>query len=174
MPESVNRRGSSGPTIGAMVGFCSAVARGGEDTVGVENSRMLKEFRAFILRGNLVDLAVAVVIGTAFTVLVNAMVKDLITPLIAAVVGQHNFSGYAFTINGSRFRYGDFINALITFITVAFVMFYLVIKPMNALIDRFRPEPPVDKETRECPECLSDIPVGAKRCAFCTSDVAAV
>jgi large conductance mechanosensitive channel len=133
---------------------------------------MIKEFREFILRGNLVDLAVAVVIGTAFTALVNSMVKDLITPLIAAVFGSHKFSGLAFTINGSRFLYGSFINALITFVTVAFVMFFLVIRPMNALLARMRPEPAVGQETRACPECLSDIPRGAKRCAFCTSAVA--
>jgi large conductance mechanosensitive channel len=155
-----------------MVGFCSAVAMGGEDTTGVEKGCMIKEFREFILRGNLVDLAVAVVIGTAFTALVNSMVRDLITPLIAAVFGENDFSNLAFTINGSRFSYGSFINALITFITVALVMFFLVIKPVNALLARFRAEPAVDQETRSCPECLSDIPVGAKRCAFCTSAVA--
>src|SRR3954449_9458383 len=173
MPESVNRRGSSGPTIGAMVGFCSAVAMGGEDTDGVEKGRMLGDFRQFILRGNLVNLAVAVVVGTAFTALVNSLVKSLITPLIAAVFGTHDFSGLLFTINGSRFLYGDFINALITFLTVSAVMFFLVIKPMNALIDRFRPEPKVDHETHECPECLSDIPIDARRCAFCTTELAA-
>jgi large conductance mechanosensitive channel len=172
MPESVNRRGSSGPTTGAIVGFCSVLAMGGEDTGGVEKSLMLKEFRQFILRGNLVDLAVAVVVGTAFTALVNSMVKSLITPLIAAVFGKHDFSNLAFTINGSRFLYGDFINALITFLTVAAVMFFLVIKPVNALMERFRTEPDVDKETRDCPECLSAIPVGAKRCAFCTTELA--
>ena len=133
---------------------------------------MIKEFREFILRGNLVDLAVAVVIGTAFTALVNSMVRDLITPLIAAVFGKHDFSGLAFSINGSRFLYGSFINALITFAAVAFVMFFLVIKPMNALLARMRPGPALDQETRACPECLSDIPMGAKRCAFCTSAVA--
>jgi len=146
---------------------------GGEDTDGVEKASMLKEFRQFILRGNLVDLAVAVVIGTAFTALVNSLVKSLITPLIAAAGGDADFSHLAFTINGSRFLYGEFINALITFITVSFVMFFFVIRPMNALLDRLRPEPKVDQETRECPECLSDIPVGAKRCAFCTSAVPA-
>jgi large conductance mechanosensitive channel len=160
--------------MGAMVGFCSAVAMEGEDTDGVERGRMLKEFRQFILRGNLVDLAVAVVVGTAFTALVNSLVKSLITPLIAAVFGKHNFSNLVFTINGSRFLYGDFINALITFLAVSAVMFFLVIKPVNALMARFRPEPKVDQQTRECPECLSDIPMGAKRCAFCTSAVAAV
>jgi large conductance mechanosensitive channel len=157
-----------------MVGFCSAVAMGGEDTDEVENRAMLKEFRQFILRGNLVDLATAVVIGAAFTAVVNALVKDLITPLVAAIGGKHDFSTLAFTIHHSRFAYGDFINALITFLIIAAVVFFLVIKPVNALLARLRPEPKVDQETRECPECLSDIPVGAKRCAFCTSAVAAV
>jgi large conductance mechanosensitive channel len=134
---------------------------------------MLKEFRQFILRGNLVDLAVAVVIGAAFTAVVNAMVKDLVTPVIAAVGGKPDFANLAFTINGSRFAYGDFLNALITFLLVAAVVFFLVIRPVNALLERFRPEPKVDQETRECPECLSDIPIGARRCAFCTTEVAA-
>jgi large conductance mechanosensitive channel len=146
---------------------------GGEDTAGVEKGFVFREFRQFILRGNLVDLAVAVVVGTAFTALVNSLVKSLITPLIAAVFGKPDFSNLTFTINGSRFLYGDFINALITFISVSAVMFFLVIKPVNALLERFRPEPKLDQETRECPECLSDIPVGAKRCAFCTSVVGA-
>jgi large conductance mechanosensitive channel len=134
---------------------------------------MLRDFREFILRGNLVDLAVAVVIGAAFTAVVNAMVKDLVTPVIAAVGGKQDFSRLAFTINGSRFAYGDFLNALITFVIVAAVVFFLVIKPVNALLSRLRPEPAVDQTTRACPECLSDIPVAAKRCAFCTSAVAA-
>jgi large conductance mechanosensitive channel len=133
---------------------------------------MLKQFRQFILRGNLVDLAVAIVVGTAFTALVNSLVKSIFTPLIAAIFGKPDFSGLVFTINGSRFLYGEFINALITFLTVAAVMFFLVVKPVNALLERLRPEPAVDQQTRECPECLSAIPVGARRCAFCTSDVA--
>jgi large conductance mechanosensitive channel len=149
-------------------------AWGGEQAATVEESRMLKEFRQFILRGNLVDLATAVVIGTAFTAVVNALVKDVITPLIAAIGGEPNFDNLAFTINGSRFAYGDFLNALLTFVIVAAVMFFLVIKPVNALMERFRPEPKLDQETRECPECLSDVPVGAKRCAFCTSALAPV
>src|SRR6476660_6198185 len=132
MPESVKRRSSSGPTMGAMVGFCSVLAIAGEDTAGVEEGRMLKEFRQFILRGNLVDLAVAVVVGTAFTALVNSMVKALFTPLIGAIFGQHDFSGLTFSINGSRFLYGEFINALITFLLVAIVMFFFVVKPVNA------------------------------------------
>ena len=134
---------------------------------------MLKEFREFILRGNLVDLAVAVVIGTAFTAVVNSLVKSLITPLIAAIGGEPDFADLTFTINGSVFRYGDFLNALITFLIVAAVVFFLVIKPVNALLERFRPEPKVDQVTRECPECLSDIPVAATRCAFCTTQVPA-
>ena len=134
-------------------------------------SSLLKEFRAFILRGNLVDLAVAVVIGTAFAAVVNAFVKDLVTPLIAAIGGKPDFSTLAFTINGSRFSYGDFFNALLTFLIVAAVIFFLVVKPVNAMMARFKPETAVDKPVRECPECLSDIPVTARRCAFCTTEL---
>jgi large conductance mechanosensitive channel len=134
---------------------------------------MLREFRAFILRGNLVDLAVAVVIGTAFTAVVNAAVKDLITPLIAAVGGEPDFGDLAFTINGSRFAYGDFLNALLTFLMVAAVVFFFVIKPVTLLMDRLRTEPELDAPTRPCPECLSQIPREASRCAFCTTEVAA-
>jgi large conductance mechanosensitive channel len=134
---------------------------------------MLREFRAFILRGNLVDLAVAVVIGTAFTAVVNAFVRDIITPLIAAVGGEPNFGRLAFTINGSRFAYGDFFNALVTFLIVAAVMFFLVIKPVNLLLEESRTEPEVESPTRSCPECLSQIPSAASRCAFCTHEVPA-
>jgi large conductance mechanosensitive channel len=134
---------------------------------------MLREFRQFILRGNLVDLAVAVVLGASFTAVVNALVKDIITPLIAAVFGKHDFSNLAFTVNGSRFAYGDFLNAALTFVIVAAVVFFLVVKPVNALMDRLRTEPKVDRETHECPEYLSDVPVGARRCAFCTAQIAA-
>ena len=133
---------------------------------------MLKEFREFILRGNLVDLAVAVVIGTAFTAVVNSLVKSMITPLIAAIGGEPDFSDLTFTINGSVFRYGEFINALLTFLIVAAVVFFLVIKPVNALLARMRTEPPVAEETRNCPECLSQIPNAARRCAYCTAEVA--
>ncbi|MBA3326733.1 MAG: large conductance mechanosensitive channel protein MscL [Solirubrobacterales bacterium] len=134
---------------------------------------MLKEFREFILRGNLVDLAVAVVIGTAFGAVVTALVADLVTPLIAAIGGQRDFSDLDFTINGSTFRYGDFINALLTFVIIAAAVFFLVVKPVNALLARLRPELKVDTPTRECPECLSDIPIAARRCAFCTAQVGA-
>ena len=131
---------------------------------------MLKEFRQFILRGNLVDLATAVVLGTAFGAVVAALVKDLITPLIAAVGGKPDFSALKFTINGSQFLYGDFLNAALAFLLVAFVVFFLVIKPVNTLMTRYRPEPPADRETRDCPECLSSIPAAARRCAFCTAE----
>lgn len=134
---------------------------------------MLKDFRDFILRGNLVDLAVAVVIGAAFGAVVNALVKDLITPVIAAVGGKQDFSALSFTINGSKFLYGDFINAVLAFLIIAAAVFFLVIKPVNALMERMQPGKKVDAETRECPECLSAIPVAAHRCAFCTSAVAA-
>jgi large conductance mechanosensitive channel len=133
---------------------------------------MFKEFRAFILRGNLVDLAIAVVIGTAFTAVVNAFDKDVISPLIAAIGGKPDFSDLAFTINGSRFAYGDFINALLTFLIVAAVVFFFVVKPVNELMRRYKTEPPVDEDTRQCPECLSEVPTAAKRCAYCTSDIA--
>ena len=132
---------------------------------------MLKEFREFILRGNLVDLAVAVVIGTAFGAVVTAFVKDLVTPLIAALGGKPDFAELTFTINDSRFLYGDFINVLIAFLIIAAVVFFFVIKPVNALMARFQPAPAVDVVTRQCPECLSDIPIAASRCAFCTTEV---
>jgi large conductance mechanosensitive channel len=133
---------------------------------------MLREFRAFVLRGNMVDLAVAVVIGTSFTAVVNAVVKDLITPLIAAVGGEPDFGDLAFTINGSRFAYGDFLNALVTFLLVATVVFFLIVKPVNALMAALSPdEPEPEAPPRLCPECLSQIPRAATRCAFCTSEV---
>ncbi len=132
---------------------------------------MLKEFRQFILRGNLVDLAVAVVIGTAFGAVVSALVADLVTPLLAAIGGKADFGNLSFSVNGSRFLYGHFINALLSFVTIAAVVFFLVIRPVNALLARLRPEPKVGAETRECPECLSDIPAAARRCAFCTAEV---
>ena len=134
---------------------------------------MLKEFRDFVMRGNVVDLAVAVIIGAAFGAVVNAVVEDLITPLIAAVGGKSDFAGLSFTINGSEFRYGDLVNKLLTFVIVAAVVFFLVVKPLNAVTARLRPERPVDKPTRDCPECLSSIPQAARRCAFCTAEVAA-
>lgn len=131
---------------------------------------MVSEFRQFILRGNLVDLAIAVVIGTAFGALVTALVKDLITPLIAAAGGEPDFSALKFTINGSQFLYGEFLNALFAFLVVAAVVFFFVVKPVNALMERYRTETPTEQETRDCPECLSQIPTAARRCAFCTAE----
>ena len=129
----------------------------------------MKGFRAFLLRGNVVDLAVGVVIGVAFGAVVTAFVKDIVTPLIAALGGQPNFSNLYFTVNKSKFLYGDFINAVIAFVIIAAVVYYLVILPVNALIERSRREPPADPTTKKCTECLSEIPIAAKRCAFCTS-----
>ena len=131
----------------------------------------MKDFRQFILRGNLVDLAVAVVIGAAFGAVVTALVADLVTPLIAAIGGKPNFAGLSFTVNKSHFLYGAFVDSLFAFLVIALVVFYFVIKPVNALMNRRRTEPEVDQPTRECPECLSQIPVAARRCAFCTSEV---
>jgi large conductance mechanosensitive channel len=134
---------------------------------------MLRDFREFLLRGNLVDMAVGIVIGLAFTAVVTALVADLVTPLIAAIFGTHDFSSLTFTINGSVFRYGDFMNVLISFVLIATVVFFLVVRPVNAIMARRRTEPPVDSLTRPCPECLSEIPTDARRCAFCTVEVAA-
>jgi large conductance mechanosensitive channel len=133
---------------------------------------MLKDFRQFILRGSLVDLAVAVVIGTAFAAVIAALVADIITPLIAAIGGKPDFGALSFTINGSHFLYGAFLNALIAFLIVAAVLFFFVIRPVNLLLASRRTEPEVESTTRECPECLSQIPAAARRCAFCTSEVA--
>jgi large conductance mechanosensitive channel len=135
---------------------------------------MLKGFREFMFRGNVVDLAVAVVIGGAFGAVVAALVKDLITPLIAAIVGKPDFSAIAFEINASKFLIGDFINALVSFLLVGAAIYFFVILPMNALMARLkRGEVPPDPTTKKCPECLSEIPIAARRCAFCTSQVAA-
>jgi len=127
----------------------------------------MKGFRAFLLRGNVVDLAVGVVIGVAFGTVVTALVKDLVTPLIAALFGQPDFGSLSFTINKSKFLYGDFINAVISFVLVAIVIYFFVVLPFTALIARFHKEPPADPTTRKCPECLSEIPIEARRCAFC-------
>ncbi|KKU55501.1 mechanosensitive ion channel protein MscL [Candidatus Amesbacteria bacterium RIFCSPLOWO2_02_FULL_48_11] len=129
---------------------------------------MLREFKQFLLRGNVVDLAVGVVIGAAFGTVVTALVTDLLTPLVAAVAKVPDFGGLAFTINGSVFRYGHFINALISFILVAAAIFFFVVKPINVLISRSRKEPIPDPTTKICKECLSEIPIGAKRCKYCT------
>jgi len=136
--------------------------------------KILGDFKLFLLRGNVVDLAVAVVIGAAFGAVITAMVEDLMTPLIAAIGGQQDFSALDFTINDSTFRYGDFINKVFTFVMISAAVFFFVVVPINALIARSRSEPPADPTTRKCPECLSEIPIDARRCAFCTSQVQAV
>ena len=133
---------------------------------------MLKDFKEFLMRGNVVDLAVAVVIGAAFGAVVTALVKDLITPLIAAFGGQPNFSSLSFTINKSHFLYGDFINAVLSFVILATVIFFFVVMPLNKLFERMHAKPTTpDPTTRKCPECLSEIPMAARRCAFCTAEV---
>jgi large conductance mechanosensitive channel len=129
------------------------------------------EFKTFLLRGNLVDLAVAVVMGLAFTAVVNAAVEDLVTPLIAAIFGKPDFSALTFEINGSVFKYGDFINKLIYFLSVAATVFFFIIKPVNLLMARSRREAPPDPTLRKCPACLETIAAAATRCKFCTSDV---
>ena len=132
---------------------------------------LAQEFKAFLLRGNVVDLAVAVVIGVAFAAVVTSFVENIITPLIAAIIGEPDFSGLTFTINGSVFRYGSFINALVSFVSIASVIFFFVVTPMNALISRSRREPTPDPTTKKCPECLSEIPMLARRCAFCATEI---
>jgi large conductance mechanosensitive channel len=132
---------------------------------------VIREFRDFVLRGNVVDLAVAVVIGAAFGAVVSSLVENMITPLIGAIGGSPSFERLSFTINGSKFGYGAFLNALISFVLIAAVVFFLVVKPLNTLMARLKPGKPVDAPTRACPECLSDIPVKARRCAFCTAEV---
>jgi large conductance mechanosensitive channel len=130
---------------------------------------MIKDFKTFLLRGNVVDLAVGIVIGAAFGAVVTGLVKDLITPIIAAIIGKPDFSNLVFTINGSKFLYGDFLNALIAFISIAAAVFFFVVQPVNALMARRRTEPDVDSETSPCHECLSEIPRQARKCAFCGS-----
>ncbi|MGD0198729.1 MAG: large conductance mechanosensitive channel protein MscL [Solirubrobacteraceae bacterium] len=129
---------------------------------------VLREFKDFVVRGNIVDLAVAFVLGVAFSAVVSALVKDLLTPIIAAIVGKPDFSALYFTINGSQFLYGDFIDAVITFLSVAVAVFFFVVKPINALAAaRARGQAPADPTTKLCTDCLSEIPVAATRCAFC-------
>ncbi len=129
----------------------------------------MKGFKQFLLRGNVVDLAVAVVMGATFGAVVTALVKDLLTPFIAAIVGKPDFSAIAFTLNNSVFAIGDLMNAIISFLLIAAAVYFFVVLPVNALIARSRKEPPPDPTTRKCPECLSEIPIDARRCAHCTS-----
>ena len=130
----------------------------------------MKGFKEFILRGNVLDLAVAVVMGAAFGAVVTALVKDLLTPLIAAIVGAPDFSNISLTVNGSKLLIGDFLNAIIAFLMLATVVYFFVVLPVNHLMARLRRgEIPPDPTTKKCPECLSEVPIAARRCAFCTS-----
>ena len=133
--------------------------------------KIFNDFKQFLLRGNVVDTAVALVMALAVFAVVTALIKDLITPIIAAMAGKPDFSALTFEINKSAFMYGDFLNELITFFLTAAAMFFFIVVPMNALIARSRKEPPADPTTRKCPECMSEIPVDARRCAFCASEV---
>ena len=134
---------------------------------------MFKDFKQFVLRGNVVDLAVGLVVGAAFTGVVNSLVKDLLTPFIGAIVKTPDFSNLTFTIHGSIFRYGDLLNNLISFLIVASTVYFFVVLPINHLVNRSkRQTKPVDPTTKKCPECLSEIPLAATRCAFCTTKIA--
>lgn len=137
--------------------------------------KLATEFKEFLLRGNVVDLAVAVVVGAAFGAVVKAMVADILTPIIA-IPGKANFNNLVFKIHGSTFAYGDFINNVIAFLSIAAVVFFFVVKPLNALMARRKkaPAPEPESTTRPCPECLSEIPKAARRCSFCTAVVGSV
>ncbi len=132
---------------------------------------MMKDFKQFLLRGNVVDLAVGVVIGAAFGAVVTALVTDIITPFIGAIAKVPSFDGLFFKINGSVFKYGHFLNALVSFLLVAGSVFFFIVRPMNILIKRSRKEPPADPTTKKCAECLSEIPIEAKRCSHCAQPV---
>ncbi|HXW89942.1 MAG TPA: large conductance mechanosensitive channel protein MscL [Terriglobales bacterium] len=134
---------------------------------------MLSGFKQFILRGNVIDMSVGVVVGAAFAALVAAFTKDLLTPLIAAIVGKPDFSAIRFTVNASTFAVGDFINAAVSFLLVAAAVYFFVVTPMNLLLTRMRKAPrPADPTTKRCPECLSEIPIEARRCSHCAQPVA--
>jgi len=134
-------------------------------------AEILKGFKEFISRGNVVELAVAVVIGAAFGALVTSLVENLVTPLIAMIFGKPDFGGLSFTINNAEFMYGSFLNALFAFLTIAAAIYFLVVLPINKLEERRKRG--VDPDTRACPECLSDVPAKARRCAFCTATLTA-
>ncbi len=168
-PESHRHRRRSGTGL-----YESAAGRGSpEPSDGVAiltRVKVIAGFRDFISRGNVVDLAVAVVIGAAFTALITSLVEDLLTPVIAALIGQPDFSDLTFTINDSAFRYGSFLNALIAFLSISAAVYFFVVVPLNALAERRSANE--EATHRDCPECLSEVPLAASRCAFCTSELA--
>lgn len=132
----------------------------------------MRGFKQFLLRGNVLDLAVGVVIGVAFGAVITSFVKNLLTPLIAAVVGKPDFSAYSFEINGSKLLYGEFVNTVISFLLVATAVYFFLVLPMNKLVERSRKSAvPADPTTKKCPECLSEIPIDARRCAHCTTAI---
>lgn len=134
---------------------------------------MLKGFRDFILRGNVVDMAIGVIIGAAFNAIVNSMVKDVLSQLIAAIVGKPDFSNLVFTLNNTPIRYGNFLTAAVSFLIVAAVVYFGIVLPINTMMARMKkPEEAAAPTTKACPECLSDIPLAAKRCAHCAQLVA--
>ena len=132
---------------------------------------LVRDFKQFLLRGNVVEVAVAIVVGSAFVAVINALVRDILTPIVAAIVGRPDFSQLNFTIHNSRFLYGDLLNFVIAFVSVATVVFFFVVVPMNHVLARYSKEPSPDPTMRKCPECLSEIPVEAHRCRFCTAPV---
>lgn len=132
---------------------------------------MIKGFKEFLLRGNVIDLAVAVIIGAAFTAIVTSFVTNIVTPLIAAIVGKPDFSALVLTLHGGKIAYGNFLNSLISFLLVATVVYFLIVVPMNYAMARFKKPVIVEVTTKPCPQCLSDIPLAAARCKFCTQPV---
>jgi large conductance mechanosensitive channel len=143
-----------------------------EEAERITRRHKMGGFKQFLLRGNVVDLAVGVVVGAAFGTVVSAFVKDMMTPLIAAVARRPDFSALSFTLNNSKFLYGDFLNAVVSFVIIAAAVYYLVVLPINALVSRAHHEPPADPTTKKCPECLSEIPIAARRCAHCCAALA--
>lgn len=133
---------------------------------------MLKDFKQFLLRGNVVDLAVGIVVGAAFTSVVNALVSDFLTPFISTIAKVPDLNGEYFTLNGSKFMYGHFVNAVISFLLIASTVFFFIVKPINILVSKSRLQEPQDPTTKKCPQCMSEIPIDATRCKFCTQPVA--
>jgi large conductance mechanosensitive channel len=171
----IHRQPSKTATKRADLEVCSETTRDFHISLGyasmqARGNSMLSGFKQFLLRGNVIDLAVAVVIGAAFGAVVSALVKDLLTPLIAALLGKPDFSRISFTVNGSTFAIGDFLNVVLAFVLISAAVYFFVVVPVNLVVERQnRGKPPADPTTKVCPECLSTVAIGARRCAFCTS-----